>query len=85
MITSSQIRAGRGLLKWTQGTLAAQAAISIVTLNMIETEQVSARPKTLTAIQRALENGGVRFIGDDASGRGVLLCPSASHARPRIP
>lgn len=83
MITSAQIRAGRGLLKWTQATLAAQAAVSIVTLNMIETEQVAAREKTLAAIRRALENGGVRFIGDDASGRGVLLGPNAPHARSR--
>ena len=81
MITSAQIRAGRGLLKWTQATLAAQAAVSIVTLNMIE--QVAAREKTLAAIRRALENGGVRFIGDDASGRGVLLGPNAPHARSR--
>lgn len=75
MITSPQIRAGRGLLKWTQGTLAAQAAVSIVTLNMIETEQVAAREKTLSSIQRALEQGGVVFIGDDENGRGVLLRP----------
>jgi DNA-binding XRE family transcriptional regulator len=78
MITSAQIRAGRGLLKWTQATLAAQAAVSIVTLNMIETEQVTARERTLTAIRRALESGGVRFIGDDETGRGVLLDPGAA-------
>jgi DNA-binding XRE family transcriptional regulator len=78
MITSAQIRAGRGLLKWTQATLAAQAAVSIVTLNMIETEQVAARDKTLTAIQRALESAGVRFVGDDETGRGVVLTPRKS-------
>jgi DNA-binding XRE family transcriptional regulator len=78
MITSSQIRAGRGLLKWTQSTLAAHAAVSIVTLNMIETEQVAARERTLASIQRALEQGGVAFIGDDRSGRGVLLRPGQS-------
>ena len=78
MITSAQIRAGRGLLKWTQATLAAQAAVSIVTLNMIETEQVAARDKTLAAIQRALESAGVRFVGDDEMGRGVVLTPRRS-------
>lgn len=73
MITSSQIRAARGLLKWTQGTLAHRAAISIVTLNMIETEQVAPRTRTLDAIKQALEASGVRFIGDAAEGFGVLL------------
>ena len=78
MISSAQIRAGRGLLKWTQATLAAQAAVSIVTLNMIETEQVAARARTMEAIQRALEGAGVAFIGDDETGRGVLLRPPAT-------
>ena len=32
MITTAQIRAGRGLLKWTQAALAHRAAISAVTL-----------------------------------------------------
>jgi DNA-binding XRE family transcriptional regulator len=76
MISSAQIRAGRGLLKWTQGTLAAHAAVSIVTLNMIETEQVSPRARTLGAIKLALESAGVTFVGDDESGRGVVLRPT---------
>ena len=75
MISSAQIRAGRALLKWTQATLAAHAAVSIVTLNMIETEQVAARAKTLNAIRVALEAAGVAFIGDEETGRGVLLRP----------
>ena len=45
---------------------------------MIETEQVAAREKTLAAIQRALEGAGVRFIGDDETGRGVVLTPRGS-------
>jgi transcriptional regulator with XRE-family HTH domain len=63
MITAAQIRAARGLLKWTQGTLAAKSGLSIVTLNMIESETVRPRKSSLTAIQRALESGGVEFIG----------------------
>ena len=71
MITPAQIRAARGLLKWTQATLAHRAALSTVTLNMIENETVLPRSATLTAIQRALEQGGVEFLDDDGQGVGV--------------
>jgi transcriptional regulator with XRE-family HTH domain len=66
MVTSAQIRAARGLLKWTQANLAHRAALSTVTLNMIENETVMPRAGTLESIQRALEQGGVEFL--DASG-----------------
>ena len=71
MISSAQIRAARGLLKWTQATLAAKAGISIVTLNMIEGETVTPRRTTLASIQQVLESGGVEFIGDEDDGLGV--------------
>jgi transcriptional regulator with XRE-family HTH domain len=73
MITSAQVRAGRALLKWTQGVLAARAGLSAVTLNMIETDQVAPREKTLLAIKEALERGGVTFVGDAETGFGVVL------------
>ncbi len=65
MITTAQIRAGRGLLKWTQATLAHRAAISAVTLNMIENEAVRPRQTTLTAIRQALEGAGVQLLEED--------------------
>lgn len=71
MISSAQIRAARGLLKWTQAVLAAKSGISIVTLNMIEGETVRPRKNSLASIQSALETGGVEFIGNDEDGRGV--------------
>jgi transcriptional regulator with XRE-family HTH domain len=71
MITAAQIRAARGLLKWTQGALAAKSGLSIVTLNMIESETVQPRKSSLTAIQQALESGGVEFIGAGGGGLGV--------------
>lgn len=76
-ITSAQIRAGRGLLRWTQGVLASRAAVSVVTLNMIESDQVRPRSRTLAAIRRVLEGEGIRFIGDAEAGYGVLLSPRA--------
>ena len=71
MITIAQIRAARGLLRWTQATLAHKAAISTVTLNMIENESVRPRDSTLGAIQAALEAGGVAFLSEDGAGVGV--------------
>ena len=75
MISSAQIRAARGLLKWTQAMLAHRAAISIVTLNMIESDRVDPRASTLRAIATALEKAGVDFIGSEREGLGVRLCP----------
>jgi len=77
MITTAQIRAARGLLKWTQGTLAHRAALSTVTLNMIENETVRPRASTLAAIQRALERGGVQFLEEDGVGVGVRIAVPA--------
>jgi transcriptional regulator with XRE-family HTH domain len=77
-MTPAQIRAGRSLLGWTQGFLAHRAAISAVTLNMIESGQVSPRSRTLQAIRGVLEQEGVQFIGTVEEGLGVLLRPAAS-------
>ena len=71
MISIAQIRAARGLLKWTQASLAHKAAVSTVTLNMIENEAVRPRDKTLESIQAALEAGGVEFLMENGLAVGV--------------
>lgn len=82
MINTAQIRAARGLLKWTQAALAHRAAVSAVTLNMIENETVRPRETTLAAIRRALEAGGVQFLDENGTGVGVRFAPvPASGAR----
>ncbi len=73
MINSAQIRAARGLLKWTQAMLAHKAAISVVTLNMIENDSVDARASTLRSIENVLEKAGVELIGNERDGIGVRL------------
>jgi DNA-binding XRE family transcriptional regulator len=78
MISTAQIRAARGLLKWTQATLAHRAGLSTVTLNMIENEAVRPRESTLYSIQAALEAGGVEFLLENGVGVGVKFC--GSHA-----
>lgn len=70
-ISTAQIRAARGLLKWTQATLAHRAGLSAVTLNMIENDAVRPRPTTLAAVRRALEAGGVGFLEEGGAGVGV--------------
>ena len=81
MINAAQIRAGRGLLKWTQAVLAARAAVSVVTLNMIESDQVVPRARTVEAIRGVLEGEGVRFVGDE-TGYGVMLRQRGSSSMP---
>ena len=71
MISTAQIRAARGLLKWTQAALAHRAQVSAVTLNMIENDAVRPRASTLAAIQAVLERSGVEFIEEDGVGVGV--------------
>lgn len=83
MITTAQIRAGRGLLKWTQATLAHRAAISAVTLNMIENDTVKPRASTLDAIERALESAGVQMVEEDGCGVGVRFAASGTDAATR--
>jgi DNA-binding XRE family transcriptional regulator len=73
MITTAQIRAARGMLKWTQAALAHRAAVSTVTLNMIENETVRPRENTLASIQSALERGGIEFLHENGVGVGVKL------------
>jgi len=84
MITAAQIRAARGLLKWTQAALAAKSGLSAVTLNMIESETVQPRKSTLAAIRQALESGGVEFIGTGGGGLGVRFRDEAQ-TRQRLP
>ncbi len=58
-------------MKWTQAALAAKSGLSVVTLNMIESEAVQPRKGSLAAIRKALESGGVEFVGGGGGGLGV--------------
>jgi len=73
MITSSQIRAARGLLNWSRKELAEHSGISFASMMRLESfDGVPASNfKTLEAIKNAFENAGVEFIGIPESGAGV--------------
>jgi len=73
MITSSQCRAARGLLDWTQQELADRARVGIVTVRQFEGGLNEPRRATLEVIRRALEAAGVEFIQENGGGPGVRL------------
>ena len=62
MITIEQIKAARALLSWGQAELARFAGISLPALGNLERGAVTPRPKTLQAIQTAMEAAGIEFI-----------------------
>ena len=73
MITSSQCRAARGLLDWSQQELAEKAGVGVVTIRQLEASSHEPRRATLDVIRRAFEGAGVDFIEGDGKGPGVRL------------
>ncbi|MDR3425042.1 MAG: helix-turn-helix transcriptional regulator [Alphaproteobacteria bacterium] len=69
MINGRQIRAARGLLKWSSLVLAEKSGLTRETINKIEDESVHPREGTLHDIIRVFSENGVEFIGN----RGVAL------------
>jgi transcriptional regulator with XRE-family HTH domain len=82
MITSAQCRAARGLLGWSQQTLADRASVGIMTVHQLEKEGTQPRRATLDVIRRALEAAGVEFIDENSGGPGVRLRKS-NEAKPK--
>lgn len=61
MITPTECRTARGLLKWSPAELARSAGISIDALQTFESGYGPAKPAIALAVQRALELVGVQF------------------------
>jgi transcriptional regulator with XRE-family HTH domain len=72
---SSQIRAARSLLGWSQGKLARDAGVGLTTLQRIEQNEgiMKGNFSTILKIQKALEQAGIKFSDDEASEIGVSL------------
>lgn len=81
-ITASQIRAARGLLDWTRDHLVEKSGVPKSTLVRVESDAVTPRQSTLTAIRTALEAAGVEFTNGDAPGV-RLLGPATQALRQR--
>lgn len=76
MISSSQVRAAKALLRWSGEELASRAGISLSTVRRVEAVEGvpdSQNIKTIMAIKRALEEAGVEFIGTPDDRPGVRL------------
>jgi len=79
MITSSQMRAARGLLGIDQRQLAEMASLSLPTIQRMEASggQVRGTIDTLMKVVDALERAGIEMISENAQsagrGRGVRL------------
>ena len=85
MITSQQMRAARALLGIDQRRLAELAGLSVPTIQRMEASdgQVRGVVDTLVKVIKALEEGGVELIGEQApsvgAGRGVRLRAASSN------
>lgn len=75
MITSSQIRAARALLRWSSADLAEQSGVGSATIKRLEVMDgvPAGQVRTLMAIRDALESGGVEFVGTPDDRPGVRL------------
>jgi DNA-binding XRE family transcriptional regulator len=82
VITPVQIRAGRGLLEWTQGGLANRAGLSVVTLNRIESDQIAPGKRTPASIRSVSEGKRLRDIGNESEGFGVAMRPKIHPENP---
>ncbi len=63
MLTSEQIRAARGLLRWSARELAGRAGVHIATVQRMERGNgpVQGTVECLRKVQNALEDAGVAF------------------------
>ena len=75
MLTASQIRAARALLRWSAEKLAEQSSLSWKTIQRLESAEgvPSTNVRTLDAIKITLDKAGVIFIDEDDEGPGVRL------------
>lgn len=76
-MTGEQIRAARGLLKWSAKKLADESGVGWATIQRLESKNgpVAGYADTHAAIRTALETHGVQFLenGDVAAGPGVSM------------
>ncbi len=73
MITSAQIRAARAMLDWSREQLSDNSSVGISALMRLESAEgvPSGNIKTFEAVQKALEEAGIEFIGSPEEGAGV--------------
>ena len=75
MLTGAQIRAARGLVRWSAAELAERAKLGISTIQRMEKVDgvPSASASNLAAVQKALESAGIEFIDENGGGPGLRV------------
>ena len=75
MLTVSQIRAARAMLRWTAQDLADAAGVGVTTIRRLDVMDgvPIVNIKTLLALKAALESAGVEFVGTPDDRPGVRL------------
>ncbi len=72
-LSSAQCRAARALLNWSQNDLETAASVAKKTIADLERGSRQPYPRTLDALQAALEGAGIEFIPENGGGAGVRL------------
>ena len=72
---AEQLRAARGLIRWSQQELAQTSGVSVPTIKRLEAMEgeLSGHTATLKALALALEGAGVQFIAENGGGAGVRM------------
>jgi transcriptional regulator with XRE-family HTH domain len=83
VLTSAQIRAARGLVRWSAEDLAKEAKLGLATIRRAEQseKETSLTAANDFAVRQTLEAAGVEFIDENGGGPGVRLRKSG-HPRP---
>ena len=74
-LNSAQIRAARGLLRWSADDLARESVLGLATIRRAEGADgaTSLTAANDLAVRHAFESAGVEFINENGGGPGVRL------------
>ena len=74
-LTGGQIRAARGLLRWSAEDLAGESSLGLATIRRAESAEgeTSMTAANNLAVRRAFEAAGIEFIDENGGGPGVRL------------
>lgn len=75
VLTGTQVRAARALLRWSAEELAKRSQLGIATIKRAEAQDdlVPSTSANVQAMRNALKRAGIEFIFEDSGGDGVLL------------
>jgi len=78
LITSSQCRAARALLNWSQPELAKKCDVHVQTISAFEQETSTPTKRTLEKIAATLDSAGIEFLANDG------VCKKVQHIKTYI-